>query len=869
MPVAVGAAIASAVVADFVAVAVGSAIIGQIAGAVAGMIAGQVLRSAFGGGEEDSTPEGQITASDRTVTVRQAVSPWQTVYGETRVAGTITYMESTDGNYTLRLVITFAGHECESVEAVYFDDEEIPLDINGDATGRLASYAHVESNLGDGDYQPFPSLQSVSAGLWTDAHRQSGRTKIYAALSYNPDLYVSGLPNITVKLRGKKVYDPRTDTTAWSTNPALIVADYICDTAIGLGADYATEIDEDLLIAAANICDETVTLADGSTEARYTCNGIVLASMAPKDAIETLLTSMAGTATLIGGRWRIYAGAYRVPTVTLTESDFRGPVKVQTRLSRRDNFNAVKGIFTSPDNFWQATDFPPVTNATYEAEDSNERVWQDIRLPYTDSATMAQRIAKIALERARQPMTVVCPLKLSSYSVIPPDTVMLTLDRFGWSSKVFEVVEAILAPDTDSAGAPVLGVDLVLRETVSTVWTWTAAEEGEFDPAPNSNLPSPFGASPSGAPIVTEEIYETTGSAGVKARAVLTTMGADALAVAYLWELKASGDSTYTVLPQSRDATVRVDDLAPGLYDFRVRTQNSLGVRTDYSPVTRAEIRGLTAAPGDVASFSVIASAGFALASWTQHTDLDVRIGGRIIIRHSPLTTGATWSNGVRIGDFPGGDVQGLVPLITGTYMARALDSSDKISEATSTFVLTEGMVTGLSTVGSLTEHPTFSGTKTSCVVTGSDLTLSGSTLWDSLPGFIDDFADIDNAGGQSTSGSYEFGPLDLSTVATRRFEADVGVSAVNNTDNIDSRLSNIDDWESIDGDAVNDCEAVLYIALTDDNPVGSPTATWSSWRPFMVGDFTCRAAKFRLDLSAGSAEHNIRVNTLAVLVKA
>lgn len=866
MPAAVGAAVVSSLVADAAAAALGSVILGQIAGAIAGAVAGQVLRSAFGGGEE-STPENELTSTQRTVTVREPVASWQYVYGETRVSGTITYMEATDGNATLRVVVTLAAHECESIQAVYFDDEEIPLDGNGDATGRLASHAHVETNLGDGDYQPFPSLQSVSAGLWTDAHRQSGRTKLYAVLSYNPDLYVSGVPNITCKLRGKKVYDPRSEETEWSSNPALIIADYICDPAIGLGADYDTEIDETLLIAAANICDETVTLADGTTEPRYTCNGVVLASSTPKDVIETLLTSMAGTATLIGGKWRIYAGAYRTPTVTLTESDFRGAVKVQTRLSRRDNFNGVKGIFTSPDNFWQATDFPPVTNATYEAEDSGERVWQDIRLPYTDSATMAQRVAKIALERARQPITVVCPLKLSSYSVIPPDTVRLTLDRFGWSSKVFEVIDAQLVPETDSSGAPVLGVDLVLRETASTVWDWTSAEEGDFDPAPNSNLPSTFGASPPGAPIVTEEVYETTGSAGVKARAVLTAMGTDALAVAYLWELKAAGDSAYTVLPQSRDATVRVEDLAPGLYDFRVRSQNSLGVRTDYSPVTRAEIRGLTAAPADVADFSVIASGGFALSSWTQHEDLDVRIGGRIIIRHSPLTTGATWANGVRIGDFPGGDVQGLVPLITGTYMARALDSSDKISATTATFVLTEGMVTGLSTIDSLTEDPTFSGTKTSCVVTGGYLTLSGSTLWDSLSGNVDDYTDIDSAGGQSTSGTYAFGPLDLSTVATRRFEADVGVAAVDNTDKIDSRLSYIDDWQSMDGTALNDCEAVLNIAITNDDPAGSPT--WSSWRPFMVGDFNCRGAKFRLDLSSGSAEHNIQVDTLAVAAKA
>lgn len=867
MPSTIAAAVVSAVVADTVAVAIGSVIVGNIVGAVAGMVAGQVLASAFGGNDEPSTPEASVTTSDRTVTVRQPIAPWQYIYGETRVAGTITYMESTSAGQYLHIVVTLAGHVSESIEAVYFGDEAITMDGDGLGTGDWAGMVRIVKSLGAEAGQPFAALQAESAGLWTDAHRQTGRTKLYARLTYNPDRYPNGLPNITAKVRGVAVYDPRTEHTTWSRNPALILAHYLCDTSIGLGADYATEIDEDLLIAAANICDETVTLADGSTEPRYTCDGIVLASSQPKDVIASLAAAMVGTAVLIGGKWKIYAGAYRTPTVTLDEGDFRGPVRVQTQLSRRDNFNAVKGIFTSPENFWQPSDFPPVTSATYEAEDSGERVWQDIRLPYTDSATTAQRIAKVILERARQPITVVCPLHLSAWRIAPPDTVTLTMTKFGWSSKVFEVVEAQLVADQDGAGAPILGVDLVLRETVSTVWDWSSSEEGAFDPAPNSNLPNPFNAPTPGAPVVTEEIYETTGSAGVKARVVLSVSGVDVFALHYLWQWKAPNDSTYTDLPPSTGPTTDVEDFAPGTYDFRVRTVNAVGVRSEYSPVTRAEVRGLTAAPADVLGFAAVASGGFAIAWWTQHADLDVRIGGQIVIRHSPLTTGATWSQGVTVGEIPGGAVQALLPLMTGTYMARALDSSGKISSSIASFVLTEGMVTGLSTIDSLTEDPTFGGTKTNCVVTGGELTLSGATLWDSLSGNVDDYTEIDSAGGQATSGSYAFGPLDLSTVATRRFEADLAVQAVDNTDKIDSRLSNIDSWQSIDGDAVNDCEADLYIAITDDDPGASPT--WSSWAPFMVGDFTCRAAKFRLDLSAGSAEHNIQVGTLAVAAKA
>lgn len=870
MPAAIAAAVVSNAVGAAATTFFQSAFIGAVVGGVAGALTGQLVRSVFYDTDDDQGPGAQVLSEGRNVTVRQPISPWQYVYGETRVSGVISYIESTESNRYLHMVITMAAHESADIRALYFDDAEVGLDVNGDGAGEWAGFVRAHWSFGAETGQPFPALQAESAGKWTDAHRQTGHTKIYVRLTADRDRYPSGAPNITVKMKGRKVYDPRTGLTEWSRNPALILADYLCDDRIGLGADYDTEIDEALLIAAANICDETVTLADGTTESRYTCDGIVQASSTPEDIISAMLTAFAGTAVNLGGQWRIYAGAYQAPTVTLTEDDFRGPVRVQSRLSRRDSFNAVKGVFVSPDNFWQPTDFPPVTSAVYEAEDG-ERVWQDVRLAFTDSPTMAQRLAKIALQRARQPITVTCPLKLSAFALAPPDAVYLTLARFGWSSKVFEVVSATLAQDTGAEGAPVLGVDLVLRETSASVWSWSASEEGDFDPAPNTNLPDPFSAIAPGAPTVTEQVYETSGSAGVKTRAVLSASTADAFAAEYLYEIRAAGDSAYTALPMSRDPTMRVDDLAPGVYDVRLRTRNQLGAQSAYSAVTRATLRGITDPPSDVTGFSVVASSGFALASWTRHPDLDVRIGGRILIRHSPQSSGVGWNEATIVGEFPGGITQGLVPLVTGTYFAKALDSAGFYSETAASFVATEGLVTGLSVIDSVQEDATFPGVKTSLSVDGSVLTISSGVLLDSISGNVDDYAMWDSAGGQSLTGTYEFDAvLDCTTVAVRRFESDLDATAVHNNDFVDSRLGNVDDWPGLmDGDVIEGWDVVLYASLTDDDPVGSPTASWSDWRPFRVADFSCRAAKFKAEFRVANAAHNIEVSTLRVAAKA
>jgi hypothetical protein len=69
-----------------------------------------------------------------------------------------------------------------------------------------------------------------------------------------------------------------------------------------------------------------------------------------------------------------------------------------------------------------------------------------------------------------------------------------------------------------------------------------------------------------------------------------------------------------------------------------------------------------------------------------------------------------------------------------------------------------------------------------------------------------------------------------------------------------------------VDGATVNDCDVTLYASTTNDDPAGSPA--YSPWVPFMVADFTCRAAKFKLVFETGSVTNNIDVSVLTVYVK-
>ena len=876
------------------------------------------LRMAVASGAEDSptaSPAFTAQAEQRTHVIRSSIANRKTIYGRAMVSGPLLFAASSADNNTLHLVLALAGHEIDAVESVYFNDE-----LSTDA--KFSGYQTVAAHLGAADQVADADL--VAAGLgWTAAHRLQGVAYLYVKLTYSRDVFPRGIPNIKAVVRGKKLYDPRTATTVWSQNLALAVRDYLAGS-YGLSST-AAEIDDTALIAAANLCDEivdiTAQMADvtyaktvvnsgasgeasaavmnmfaampmpalfaavaaqaiadvaGSiqaqidaakteivahggavAEARYTVNAVLDTGSTPRSNMESLLSGCGGALTWPAGLWTLHVGAYESPSVTLDEDDLAGPLQIRARVPRQDLYNAIKGTFVDPTQGWQPTDFPAITNSTYATQDG-ATIFRDVAFPVTTSSATAQRLAKMIVEKSRQGITVQASFKLSAFKLATWENVMLSIASMGWSSKVFKVT----GWSFNESG----NINLTLQEEAAACYTWIA-EETIADPAPDTNLPAWDTTVAPGTPEVAESLFETTGSAGVKARASMSwAAAADGLVVDYLPEYRPAGGA-WVVLPASAALAIDINDIAPGQYEFRVRARNALGVRSAYSGTRAKEILGLTAAPSAVSGFAVIKSGGFALASWVLTTDLDVRIGGRIVIRHSPLTTGAAWENGIIVEEFNGDAVTGSVPLMTGTYLAKALDSTGNYSTTAASFVATEGMVTGWTTVATTTQQTAFTGSKTNTAVVGAALQLDSASTIDSMATAIDAWTYLDALGGISGTGSYAFDTyVDLTTVATRRFEADIAATSFDAADLIDSKTDLIDDWAPLDGASINDCDVTLYAATTPDDPAGSPT--WSAWMPFFVADFTCRAAKFKLDLASGSATHNISVSTLAVDIK-
>ena len=96
-----------------------------------------LIRAAIGVALNALTPKPKTQGANRgyQVTTRGSALDHQIIYGRVRTGGVIVFDETTGkNNKFLHRVIAFAGHEVESFDEVYINDEVITLDGSGEVT---------------------------------------------------------------------------------------------------------------------------------------------------------------------------------------------------------------------------------------------------------------------------------------------------------------------------------------------------------------------------------------------------------------------------------------------------------------------------------------------------------------------------------------------------------------------------------------------------------------------------------------------------------------------------------------------------------------------------------------------------------------
>ncbi|HEV2463538.1 MAG TPA: hypothetical protein VGT04_07025 [Acidobacteriaceae bacterium] len=583
------------------------------------------------------------------ITTRQPAAFRQIIYGEQRVGGVVVYESTTGGHFDqYNYVIVLATHEVDSIVNLYLDGRQVHWDgsnTNGNTTRNGVNFGGHASG-GDfigpgGQHYNFDTLVYCEArfGDQTDGDVITGLTAndpnwaanssgspwvggccyVYLKVEYDQAMFPQP-PEIKFTIRGKNnIYDPRTSTSGYSTNWALIVADVITDTKWGLGD---ASVNQAQLIAAANVCDEQVALASGSTESRYCLHWHYDTGTSIGNVLQTMMAAAAGRLSRIGGEWFIWPAYWTGPTLSFDENSLTGKVSWQPYRKFRDLFNRVRGTYIAANvpynvagdlydaNGWydgsianqfpfafQPTSYPEYAADTlhgypgdiFLAEDGGIQLPREIVQSCVLSISQAQRCAKIILFRNRQQGSGTLEMCLNAFQLQCVDVMQMTFAPNGWTAKQLEIVSTrFIVAKGDGDEAPSVRFQVGVQETDQSTYEWSTSEELTVYDVPSNPPQAPYEiAAPTGLTVSSSSLTALNGADGTITPRILASWAApaDVRVTQIQIQYQLVGASSWTdagTVDASTTSTYIGGVVAGQQYNVQIRSLTASGATSDW-----------------------------------------------------------------------------------------------------------------------------------------------------------------------------------------------------------------------------------------------------------------------------------------------
>ena len=804
--------------------------------------------------------------------------------------GTITLSGKTNSKYEKAYRIDLTGSAPWDVRLVRLSDDDATTNVQSKTY--WGSYAEIiDAKL------RYPN--SALVGVRVDSSQFNG----IPSRSYDMKLLKVQVPsNYDPTSRAYTGSWDGTFKTAWTDNPAWCFYDLVTKNRYGLGKFLnAALVDKWSLYQIAKYCDQLVPDGFGGFEPRFTCNLYIQSRNDAFKVVQDFVSVFRAITYWAAGSLTMVQDAPADPVALFTNANVIDGTFSYSGSSSKARHTVAMVRWNDPnDMFRQSVEYVE----DREGIDRYGYIETDVIAFGCTSRGQANRLGRWILfterletesitfqvgldgalarpgnviqvadkERAgaRQGGRIVSATSSSVVLDAVPDSAvggtlyLVSTSGVVLNTKITSVAGTTVnvSPSLSSVPQPnttwILSTASIEPQTFRVV-TITEAEQGKYEITAIAHDPNKFSAvennlvieprkissltAPPGAPdnvVITESLYQST--AEIKTQ-VTVSWNPSSNATAYEVSYRVGDDNW--VVTQTKSTSIDFRDMPNGAYTVSVVALNSIGRRSVAATATKT-IVGKLAPPGNVQNFSLVPVGGMAMLSWDRSVDLDVLVGGSVRIRHTPLTSGQNWSDAIDImPSLSGTDMHATAPLLAGTYMAKFVDSSGYLSTTASEIVTTVPSLP-VNVVSTITESPSFAGTKTNVLVDG---TLGGLSLTSG-----------------STAGEYVFsGAVDLGAVYTSTVTMNVVAHAFDRNDLWDLRLTNIDTWTDIDGDVIDDCNVAIYMRTTNDDPAGSPT--WSPWKPFFVSSYTARAFQFKAAFSAGIAGHTTTISTLAATV--
>ncbi|MEE2862216.1 MAG: phage tail protein, partial [Pseudomonadota bacterium] len=238
--------------------------------------------------------------------------------------------------------------------------------------------------------------------------------------------------------------------------------------------------------AAANACDQAVTLANGSTQPRYRAGIEIKVDMEPASVLEELGKAANMKFAEVGGRLKPVVDLPGAAVLHFTDDDIliTEGQSFNPFYPVSETFNAVSATYPEPGEKWASKDAPEYVDAAATADDNGQYLPTSMQYGAVPYGEQVQRLMRSQMRDFRRMRRHHHTLPPDAYALEPAiDVVSWTSSRNGYVNKLF-VIEKLNK-------APGMNVPLSLREVDPSDYDWSSDFEQPVVITPPVN-PRPF-----------------------------------------------------------------------------------------------------------------------------------------------------------------------------------------------------------------------------------------------------------------------------------------------------------------------------------------------------------------------------------------
>ena len=426
---------------------------------VINFIVSAIVNQVFGGNKRK---QAMNAGRPRSLMVNKNSSnePIPVVYGRRRIGGTRVFVGTSDGSggsgtNTLNMALVLCEGQMGNLKKLYFNDEVIfdgtlthgsSITGSNDVNGNKYESTYEIQYFDGRDTQTVSSVLqgSIGSSTWTNDHTLKGTAYLGIKLTIDADKYNGGVPLITAELNGKKLTstaDYTSVTSGADQNPVDVLYDYLTNTRFGKGLNGTAG-------ALGKIDRSAFTSVRSDIGSTYKINGGLDTDIALYENIQEILDASNLMLIYTNGKYTLKARKQNETAVyTFTQDDILDSMQVQMP-DKKTKKNKITVTFPDESSDYNYNEnIKIIESSSFLTADNNSVLEGRIEFNLVTNATLATNLATYKMNASRKTMVVQFEAPHVKLPVECGDVVAITNADFGFSAKLFRVLQMEITPD--------------------------------------------------------------------------------------------------------------------------------------------------------------------------------------------------------------------------------------------------------------------------------------------------------------------------------------------------------------------------------------------------------------------------------------